>query len=113
MWRPLTANLFLFVKTQGLDEPLFIAQSDDCLKSNFHILPCGMSDTPGFRLGSEAGKSPISASVDDFSVGGFSVGWIRRARSWRTSHGQFVGRVARQLIRPRWFAGILHRRRHL
>jgi hypothetical protein len=69
MWRPLTADLFLFVKTQGLDVPLFIAHSDGCLKLNFHILPCGMSDTPGFRLGSEAGKSPISALVGSASVG--------------------------------------------
>src|SRR5947207_9912977 len=32
MWRPLTANLFLFPNTQGRDGPSFIAHSDDCFK---------------------------------------------------------------------------------
>src|ERR1700675_3277859 len=37
----------------------------------------------------------------------------RRTRSTRSPHRQFIRRVAWQFFRPRRFARLLHRRRHL
>ena len=61
MWRPVTADLFLFVNTQSRDGPLFIAHSDDCFKPYFDIFPCGKSDrwAQGWTQ-SPASSTPVS-----------------------------------------------------
>jgi hypothetical protein len=62
-------ELFLFPATESHDAPLFIAHSDDRLKPNFHIVPCGISGVPGLRSGAEPGKPAIPRSVGEGAGG--------------------------------------------
>jgi hypothetical protein len=65
----LKGGLVFISTTESLNASSFIAHSDDRLKPNFHIVPCGLSGVPGFKSGSEPGKSAIPPSVGD-GVGG-------------------------------------------
>jgi hypothetical protein len=65
MWRPSKADLFLFPTTESLNASSFITHSDDRLKPNSHIVPCGISGVPGFRSGPEPGKSAMPPSVGE------------------------------------------------
>ena len=71
-------------------------------KPSYHIVPAGISDWP------DSGRARAR------QIGDSGVGCRRgRARSLRSSHRKFVGRPARQFVRLRRLAGLLHRRRHL
>jgi hypothetical protein len=60
---PSKADLvFIYEQVRAL-LPLFIAHSGDHFKPKFYIVPCGILGTPGFRFGSERGKSAIPVSV--------------------------------------------------
>jgi hypothetical protein len=69
------------------------------LSNRIYIIPCGISDVPGLRSGSEPGNP--------------GIGRVGRARTLRSPHRQFVGRAAGQLLRSGHLTWILHRRRHL
>jgi len=63
LWRPPKLDLVLFLNTERLDAPLFIAYSGAPFKPSFHIVPCGISGMSGLRSGSDPGESTSPASV--------------------------------------------------
>jgi hypothetical protein len=53
LWRASNADFYLFLRAQSPNAQLFITHSGGGFKSSIHIVPRGISGSPGFTLGSE------------------------------------------------------------
>src|ERR1700730_16361707 len=78
MWRPAKADSFLFLTTESLNAPSFIAHSGAGFKPNFHIVPCDISGVCEPGSDPSRGEPAIPASVGE---GGGGPGGPRTGNS--------------------------------